>query len=190
MKCCECGSSIKNKGETHRRTVGFFFYSWVYPASWERRYHLGQDIWGPWSDYKATVFTLIPKCTLNTSSQLLKFILLQVQNTETIFLSDFPHGLEYFPVPSKRCISFIIVWAAKRSIIIAVKQFLWPPTIFHSNLPSPSSKCPGCCSSQTDWWRNQHTPREAKQDWRIKLKYGPGFNMESYYSYPSKVREQ
>ena len=39
-------------------------------------------------------------------------------------------GLEFFPALYKRRISLIIIWAAKRGIIIAVKKILVAANIF------------------------------------------------------------
>ena len=87
MKYCECGRSVKSKGEMHR-TVEFSF-----TAGYSQHRGRGDAIQfriygGPRVNYRPAVYTLISKCTLDASSQLLKFILLQVQNTEMNFLSD------------------------------------------------------------------------------------------------------
>lgn len=84
VKCCECGSSVESKGEMHR-TVGLLLIPGY--VHYGEGYATKARVYGnPRVNY-SHCYTLIPKCSLDTSSQF-EFILLEVQNTESTFLSD------------------------------------------------------------------------------------------------------
>lgn len=63
MKYCECGRSVKSKGEMHR-TVEFSFTAGY--SQWERRRHLVQDIRWPQSELQTCClyfnFQMYPGC--------------------------------------------------------------------------------------------------------------------------------